>query len=66
MVHPNKVRVSAAVFHQPCQNATVGPLPELVEDGGAARFRSMGYMDFMKRFFTARLDGRDHLESLRI
>ncbi|KAL6850384.1 hypothetical protein ACP4OV_021011 [Aristida adscensionis] len=67
VVHPDKERISATMFHQPCQDTTVGPLPELVKDGGEARYKSVGYMDFMKRFFAAKLDGRrSHLDGLRI
>ncbi|CAN6294301.1 unnamed protein product [Urochloa humidicola] len=65
MVHPTKERMSAAVFHQPCKDATVGPLPELVKKDGEPRYSSIGYMDFITRFFAAKLDGRDHLESLK-
>ncbi|RLM93733.1 S-norcoclaurine synthase 1-like isoform X1 [Panicum miliaceum] len=68
VVHPDKDRISAAMFHQPCPDTTVGPLPELVKkDGGRARYKSMGYMDFMKNFFAAKLDGRrSHMDALRI
>ncbi|XP_015697205.1 2-oxoglutarate-dependent dioxygenase 11-like [Oryza brachyantha] len=67
VVHPEKERISAAVFHQACRNATVGPLPELVtKDGGRPVYRSMVYEDFMKRFFSAKLDGRANVEGLRI
>nr|CAB3452578.1 unnamed protein product [Digitaria exilis] len=31
VVHPTKECMSAAVFHHPCKDATVGPLPELVK-----------------------------------
>ncbi|KAL6642695.1 hypothetical protein ACP70R_020876 [Stipagrostis hirtigluma subsp. patula] len=66
VVHPSRERISAAVFHRPCQDALIGPLPELVKHGdGKARYRSVGYLDFMKRYYSAKLDGRNHLESLR-
>ncbi|TVU31733.1 hypothetical protein EJB05_23431, partial [Eragrostis curvula] len=65
LVHPTKARMSAALFHQPCQDATVGPLPELMKKDGVARYSSISYMDFVKGYFAAKLDGRDHLESLR-
>ncbi|TVU31703.1 hypothetical protein EJB05_23401, partial [Eragrostis curvula] len=42
VVHPSRERISAAVFHRACQDAVVGPLPELVEAGGGkARYRSV-------------------------
>jgi len=68
VVHPDKERISAAMFHQPCPNTTVGPLPELVNrDSGGARYRSMDYMDFMKNFFASKLDGRrSHMDATRI
>ena len=65
MVHPTRERMSAAVFHAVCWDATVGPLPELVKRDGEALYSSTGYMDFIARFFVAKLDGRDHLESLK-
>ncbi|CAN6319206.1 unnamed protein product [Urochloa humidicola] len=67
VVHPDRERISAAAFHRPCQDAVVGPLPELVTDGNSkARYRSVGYMEFMRRYYSAKLDGRNHLESLKI
>ncbi|KAF0928704.1 hypothetical protein E2562_006127 [Oryza meyeriana var. granulata] len=67
VVNPDMERISAAVFHRPCQDAVVGPLPELLgEGGGDARYTSMGYLEFMKRYYSAKLDGRNHLDGLRI
>ncbi|KAF0928703.1 hypothetical protein E2562_006126 [Oryza meyeriana var. granulata] len=67
VVHPEKERISAAVFHQVCRKATVGPLPDLVmKDGGRPVYKSMACEDFMKRFFSAKLDGRANVEGLRI
>jgi hypothetical protein len=43
----------------------VGPLPELVKNDGEARYISMSYMEFVKRFFAAKLGGRGHVESLK-
>ncbi|PAN48519.1 hypothetical protein PAHAL_9G387300 [Panicum hallii] len=66
VVHPTKERMSAAVFHQPCQDyATVGPLPELVKKDGEALYGSISYVDFIKGYFAAKLDGRSYLESLK-
>ncbi|TVU31728.1 hypothetical protein EJB05_23426, partial [Eragrostis curvula] len=67
VVHPSRERISAAVFHRACQDAVVGPLPELVEAGGGkARYRSVGFLDYMKRYFSGKLDGRSQLDSMRI
>ncbi|KAL5227689.1 hypothetical protein ABZP36_015954 [Zizania latifolia] len=66
MVNPEKERISAAVFHVACRNAMVGPLPELVKDGGKAVYTSMVFEDFMKRFFSMKRNGRGTVEGLRI
>ncbi|KAL6626305.1 hypothetical protein ACP70R_030031 [Stipagrostis hirtigluma subsp. patula] len=67
VVHPNKERISAALFHQPRGSIMVSPLPELLKGGGRARYKSVGYADFMKQFFSAKLDGRrSHLDRFRI
>jgi isopenicillin N synthase-like dioxygenase len=68
VVHPDKGRISAAMFHQPCPRHDNRPLPELVKKGSSrARYKSMKYMDFMKSFFAAKLDGRrSHMDALRI
>lgn len=65
MVHPTRERMSAAVFHTLCPDATVGPLPELVKNDGEVRYSSISFIDFTKCFFAAKLDGRSHLESLK-
>ncbi|KAF8728086.1 hypothetical protein HU200_018665 [Digitaria exilis] len=66
VVHPDRERITAAVFHRPCQDAVVGPLPELLKDGNRkAKYRSVGYMEFMRRYYSAKLDGRNHLESTK-
>lgn len=68
VVHPDKERISAAMFHQPRGSITVEPLPELVEkDSGGPRYKSVSYAEFMKRFFSSKLDGRKgHLDHFRI
>nr|CAB3469577.1 unnamed protein product [Digitaria exilis] len=61
MVHPTRKRMSVALFHAVCREATVGPLPELVKNDGEARYGSLSYMEFVKRFFAAKLGGRGHV-----
>ncbi|TVU21265.1 hypothetical protein EJB05_30892, partial [Eragrostis curvula] len=67
MVHPDKERISAAMFHLPCPSVTIGPLPELVVGGVRARYKSVGHAEFVERFFATKLDGRrSNLEYYRI
>ncbi|KAK3164196.1 hypothetical protein QOZ80_1AG0013990 [Eleusine coracana subsp. coracana] len=66
-VHPSRERIAAALFHQVCPNTTVGPLPELLKGSNRAHYRSASHADFMKRFFSTKLDGRrSHLDHYRI
>lgn len=67
VVNPEKERLSAAMFHVPCPTVTVGPLPELLEGGATARYKSVGYAEYIERFFTTKLDGRrSNLEYYKI
>ncbi|RLN42595.1 S-norcoclaurine synthase 1-like [Panicum miliaceum] len=66
VIHPTKERISVALFHYPCQDmVVVGPLPELMK-GDKVRYRSTNYQDFLKQYFTEKLDGRKHLERLKL
>lgn len=61
MIHPGKERISAGVFHRPRQDATIGPLAELIakDVDGKARYRSMSCLDFMKNAFSPYLLGKN-------
>jgi len=66
VIHPTKERISVALFHYPCQDMVViGPLPEFMK-GDRVGYRSTNYQDFLKRYFTAKLDGRMYLERLKL
>jgi isopenicillin N synthase-like dioxygenase len=65
VIHQNTERISVAVFHQPCQDLIVGPLPEFVK-GDKVRYRSTSYRDFLTQFLKAKLDGKNHLEKLKL
>ncbi|KAG8092534.1 hypothetical protein GUJ93_ZPchr0012g19484 [Zizania palustris] len=67
VVNQEEERISVAVFRLTCPDATIGPLPELVKkDGGKAAYKSMACEDFMKLYFSTKLDGRATVEGLRI
>ncbi|RCV43824.1 hypothetical protein SETIT_9G324600v2 [Setaria italica] len=65
VIHQNKERISVAMFHQPCQDLIVGPLPEFVK-GEKVRYRSTSYQDFLTQYFKAKLDGKNHLEKFKL
>jgi isopenicillin N synthase-like dioxygenase len=65
VIHPTKERISAAMFFYPCPNIMVGPLPEFMK-GDKERYGSTSYEDFMKQYFATKLDGRKHIERLKL
>ncbi|CAL4915533.1 unnamed protein product [Urochloa decumbens] len=65
VIHQNKERISVATFHQHCQDLIVGPLPEFVK-GDKVRYRSTSYHDFLTQYLKAKLDGKNHLEKLKL
>uniref|UniRef100_A0A0A8XUJ1 Isopenicillin N synthase-like Fe(2+) 2OG dioxygenase domain-containing protein n=1 Tax=Arundo donax TaxID=35708 RepID=A0A0A8XUJ1_ARUDO len=65
VIHPNKERISVAMFHYPRQDHVVSPLPEFVKDD-KVHYRSTSYQDFLMQFFKAKLDGKNHLERLKL
>jgi isopenicillin N synthase-like dioxygenase len=66
VIHPTRERISVALFHYPYQDRMLCPLPELVKKGGGARYGPTSYRDFLTQYFTAQLDGRKHLERLKL
>nr|ABB47979.1 oxidoreductase, 2OG-Fe oxygenase family protein, expressed [Oryza sativa Japonica Group] len=65
VINPNKERISASLFHYPCENMVIRPLTEFVKDG-KVNYRSISYLDFMTQFFTQQLDGKNRLEMLKL
>jgi hypothetical protein len=44
----------------------LAPLPELVKEGEKVRYGSMSFRAFLKQVYAAKLDGRKHLEGLKL
>lgn len=64
MVDSEKARISVATFHAPSRDI-IGPLPEIVK-GGEEKYMSMSRNDYMRSYFAAKLDGKSHLERVKI
>ena len=64
-VNTEKERLSIAAFHGPDHDSMVGPLPELLKSG-KEHYKTMSYGDYMKTFFSAKLEGRSLLESMKL
>ncbi|KAL6642694.1 hypothetical protein ACP70R_020875 [Stipagrostis hirtigluma subsp. patula] len=65
VVNPNKERISVAMFHHPCRDWMLSPLPEFVKDD-KVRYRSTRYPEFLTQYLKAKLDGKNHLEILKL
>lgn len=65
MIHPNKERISTALFHYPRDDLLLSPLPEFVKDG-KVNYRSISYRDFLSQYFMSQLDGWNRLERLQL
>ena len=66
VIHPTKERIPVALFHYPSQDLMLAPLPELVKEGEKVRYGSMSFRGFLKQVYAAKLDGRKHLEGLKL
>ncbi|GAB2277118.1 hypothetical protein Dimus_011825 [Dionaea muscipula] len=66
VANPWKNRVSIAMFINPGPNQVVGPLREAMEDGEKPLYREIGFMDYMKYFFSKGHDGKATIEWLKI
>lgn len=64
VVNTERERLSIATFHSPKSNAMIGPLQELVR-GSGARYKTVNHEDFMKLFFSSKLDGKSFLDRMR-
>ncbi|XP_010919592.2 S-norcoclaurine synthase 1 [Elaeis guineensis] len=65
VVSTEKERLSVAAFHSPNIDAMIGPLPELVR-GSELNYMTVDHENFMKLFFSARLDGKSFLDRMKL
>ncbi|CAD5195354.1 2-oxoglutarate-dependent dioxygenase 11-like [Musa acuminata AAA Group] len=65
IINAKKERHSIATFHGPREDLMVGPLSEIVKEC-KPKYVSMSYKEFMKTYFSAKLEGRSLMESLKL
>ncbi|CAL9208102.1 unnamed protein product [Musa hybrid cultivar] len=65
IINAKKERHSIATFHGPREDSVVGPLAEIVK-GCKPKYVSMSYGELMKAYFSTKLEGRRHIESLKL
>ncbi|XP_050221262.1 scopoletin 8-hydroxylase-like [Mercurialis annua] len=59
-------RVSVPIFTIPKGTEKIGPLAEVVEKDGVARYREVVFQDYMNNFFSNAHDGKKSLDFARI
>ncbi|KAG5416152.1 hypothetical protein IGI04_003719 [Brassica rapa subsp. trilocularis] len=58
-------RVSVPIFTAPTPSEKIGPLPEVVERDGVARYKEVLFQDYMNNFFSQPHDGKKSLDFAR-
>ncbi|XP_059439773.1 oxoglutarate-dependent flavonoid 7-O-demethylase 1-like [Corylus avellana] len=65
-VNSVKERLSMATFYSPRLEGDLGPAPSLITPETPALFQRIGVVDYFKRLFTRKLDGKSYIDALRI
>jgi len=65
MINAKEERLSIATFHGPREDSVIGPLAEIAK-GYKPKYVSMSYKEFMKAYFSTKLEGRRLMESLKL
>lgn len=65
VVDTKKERLSIAAFHSPSVHAVIGPLMEMVAHEDEAVYKSIGHDEFMKLFFSSKLEGKSFLDRMK-
>uniref|UniRef100_A0A7N0U2Q1 Fe2OG dioxygenase domain-containing protein n=1 Tax=Kalanchoe fedtschenkoi TaxID=63787 RepID=A0A7N0U2Q1_KALFE len=66
VVNSEKERLSIATFMMPGVDGVISPAPSLVRQDAPARFKRIGTVEYFRRFFSKELEGKSHLENLKI
>ncbi|XP_006644153.1 protein SRG1-like [Oryza brachyantha] len=65
VVNTKKERLSVVAFHSPSIHAIIGPLREMVAHEDDAVYKNIDHDEFMKLFFSAKLDGKSFLDRMK-
>lgn len=65
-VNSVKERISIAFFVGPKFDAQVGPLTSLINPDNPPLFRRVLMKEYVKTFFSRKLNGKSHLEYMKI
>ncbi|GLT50652.1 hypothetical protein SLA2020_241230 [Shorea laevis] len=65
-VNSEKERMSIGFFINPKFEAKVGPLPSLINPQNLPLYKRMGMEEYVKGFFSRKLDGKTYLNHMRV
>ncbi|RZC49498.1 hypothetical protein C5167_017930 [Papaver somniferum] len=65
-INSTKERLSVATFLSPKEDAKIGPIPSMITPETPALFRTSGYEDYLKEYFSRKFNGKLSLDSMRI
>lgn len=65
-VNKEKERISIAMFFNPKFEAEIGPVKSLISPENPPLFKNVLMEDYFKDFFSRNLNGKSHLEKMRI
>ncbi|CAM8918570.1 unnamed protein product [Rhodiola kirilowii] len=66
VVNSEKERLSLATFFLPRIDGEIGPAKSIVTPENPAKFNKISHVEFLKGFYAKELNGKSHLEILRI
>jgi hypothetical protein len=55
-----------ATFYNPKVEGDLGPAPSLITPETPALFQRIGVLEYFKRLFTRKLDGKSYIDALKI
>jgi hypothetical protein len=55
-----------ATFYSPKLEGYLGPAPSLITPETPALFQRIGVVEYFKRLFTRKLDGKSYIDALKI
>ncbi|GLJ27755.1 hypothetical protein SUGI_0544710 [Cryptomeria japonica] len=59
-------RISIAMFYSPSGECEVGPAPELIDELHPCQYRTFIRKDYMRQYFSSKLDGKASIEFTKI
>ena len=65
-VNSEKERISIAMYFNPKFEAKIGPLTSILSPQNPPLFKSIGMEEYVKDFFSRNINGKSHLEKMRI